>query len=37
MDKYILFDLDGTISESSKGITKSVKYCLESVNIYEND
>lgn len=34
---YILFDLDGTLSKSSVGITKSVKYCLESVNIFEND
>ncbi|MDD5944498.1 MAG: HAD-IA family hydrolase [Clostridia bacterium] len=27
--KYILFDLDGTITESHPGITRSVKYALE--------
>ena len=29
MYKYILFDLDGTITDSSKGITNCVKYALE--------
>lgn len=28
MYKYILFDLDGTITDSSKGITNCVKYAL---------
>ena len=27
--KYILFDLDGTITDSAKGLTDSVKYALE--------
>ena len=27
--EYILFDLDGTITDSAKGITDSVKYALE--------
>lgn len=27
--KYILFDLDGTVTDSAKGITDSVKYALE--------
>ena len=27
--KYILFDLDGTITESDPGITRSIKYALE--------
>lgn len=29
MYKYILFDLDGTLTDSSKGITNCVKYALE--------
>lgn len=28
-EKYILFDLDGTLSDSAPGITKSVAYALE--------
>lgn len=35
--KYILFDLDGTLTDSQEGITKSVKYALASVGIEEND
>lgn len=31
--KYILFDLDGTITDSGEGITKSVKYALEHFNV----
>ena len=31
--KYILFDLDGTITESGTGIINSVKYALEKMNI----
>ena len=27
--KYILFDLDGTITDSSEGITKSVQHALK--------
>ena len=26
--KYILFDLDGTLTDPMKGITKSVRYAL---------
>ena len=39
MYKYILFDLDGTITDSSKGITNCVKYALEAARweIPEND
>ncbi|MCX4313050.1 MAG: HAD hydrolase-like protein [Clostridia bacterium] len=31
--KYVLFDLDGTISDSYEGITKSVVYALEKMGI----
>lgn len=34
--KYILLDLDGTLTDSSKGITKSVQYALEKMGITEN-
>lgn len=34
-EKYILFDLDGTLSDSAEGITKSVAYALEKYGIYE--
>ena len=30
--KYILFDLDGTITDSALGITNSVKYALNKLN-----
>ena len=33
--KYILFDLDGTLSDSAPGITKSVAYALEKMGIEE--
>ena len=33
MKKYILFDLDGTITDPMLGITKSVKYALRKFNI----
>ena len=33
--KVILFDLDGTISDPKIGITKSVQYALQKMNIYE--
>lgn len=32
---YILFDLDGTLSDSAPGITRSVAYALEKFGIYE--
>ncbi|MFJ7310742.1 MULTISPECIES: HAD family hydrolase [Peribacillus] len=39
MDKYkvILFDLDGTLSDPKIGITKSVQYALQKMNIVEPD
>ena len=37
MFSYILFDLDGTISDPKEGITKSVQYALQSFGIYEPD
>lgn len=33
----ILFDLDGTLSQSAEGITKSVQYMLEKFGIFEPD
>ncbi len=33
MKKYILIDLDGTIIDSFKGVTSSIKYALESVGV----
>lgn len=35
--RYILFDLDGTITDSSEGITKSVQHALNKLGIEEND
>ena len=35
--KYILFDLDGTITDSGEGITKSVQYALKSFDILVNN
>lgn len=37
MFEYILFDLDGTLTDPKEGITKSVQYALASVNIDEPD
>lgn len=39
MSKYkcIIFDLDGTLSDSKEGITKSVQYALEKVGIIEEN
>ena len=37
MFSYILFDLDGTISDPEAGITKSVQYALDSFGIHEPD
>lgn len=34
---YILFDLDGTLTEPKVGITKSFQYALESLGIYEDN
>lgn len=33
MIKYVLVDLDGTLVNSCEGVTKSIKYALESMNI----
>ena len=35
--EYILFDLDGTITDSAEGITKSVQYALKYFNIIVNN
>ncbi|MCH5323680.1 MAG: HAD hydrolase-like protein [Eubacterium sp.] len=35
--EYILFDLDGTLTDPYEGITKSVLYALESFGIHETD
>lgn len=35
--QYILFDLDGTLTDSSEGITKSVAYALQSCGIKVTD
>ena len=37
MYKAILFDLDGTLTESGEGITKSVQYALEKLGKPEED
>ena len=37
MKKFLLFDLDGTISESAPGIMKSMAYGLTFVGIHETD
>ena len=37
MSEVILFDLDGTITDSAEGITKSVQYALEHFGIDEPD
>ncbi len=35
--KIILFDLDGTLSDPKEGITKSIQYALEKLNIFDAD
>lgn len=35
--QYILFDLDGTLTDPKVGITKAVSYALEKFGIIEND
>ena len=35
MYKYILFDLDGTLTDSAEGITKCVQYALKARGIDE--
>lgn len=37
MKKYLLFDLDGTLTDSMEGITNSVMYALRYYGIEEND
>lgn len=37
MSQVILFDLDGTLTESGEGITKCVQYALDKMGIVEND
>ncbi|MDO4633829.1 MAG: HAD hydrolase-like protein [Eubacteriales bacterium] len=35
--KYLLFDLDGTLTDSEEGIAKSVAFALEHMGIHETD
>ena len=35
--KYILFDLDGTLTDPKEGITKAVQYALKKFNIIVED
>lgn len=35
--KYLLFDLDGTLTDPKEGITRCFQYALEEFNIYEED
>ena len=35
--KYLLFDLDGTLTDSKEGITTSVQYALRAFGIEEPD
>lgn len=37
MKEYLLFDLDGTLTDSGEGITKSVQYALQGFGIEEPD
>lgn len=37
MYQYILFDLDGTLTDSREGITKSVQYALDKMGVFEED
>lgn len=37
MKKYILFDLDGTLTDPKEGITKCVQYALDYFGIHEED
>ncbi len=34
---YVFYDLDGTLSKSAPGITRSVQYALDSIGIHEPD
>ncbi len=37
MYNYLLFDLDGTLTNPKEGITKCVQYALQALDIYEPD
>ncbi|MBR4994253.1 MAG: HAD hydrolase-like protein [Lachnospiraceae bacterium] len=37
MNKYLLFDLDGTLSDSGPGVTRSAQYALEKFGIHVED
>ncbi len=37
MYRYLLFDLDGTLTDSSEGICKSIQYSLEKIGIQVDD
>jgi len=35
--KYVLFDLDGTVSASAEGIRMSLEYALDTLNVPKPD
>lgn len=35
--RYVLFDLDGTVTDSEEGIIRSIKYCLSRYGINDHD
>ena len=35
--RYLLFDLDGTLTDPKEGITKSVQYALKAMGVDEPD
>ena len=37
MKQYLLFDLDGTLTDPKEGITSSVQYALKAMGIEESD
>lgn len=37
MYQYVLFDFDGTIADTKKGIVNAARYALEKFGIYDND
>lgn len=37
MKNYVLIDLDGTLTDSQEGITKSLQYALQYMNVIEED
>ena len=35
--KHVLFDLDGTLTDSSPGIVNSIRHALHKMGVQEND